>query len=235
MVGEKSGKDSAESNDHRGASDTVTHSQQRGELFARPDMRTDIGVSKKKNEQDAGLDAVSHNLAELHDISVMMGESLDAHNSKLDTIVSKTDKVNDTTLEVLLKSSQLIDRNSSVKPVFLGEFCFELHTGGYLSVQDEMLVIGPPIADLSTSFRCFKKGDIFALLCSRTMKFLATGYFTPVSVSGMQFNKATHMFLDLSGEFSGILMLSTNWGSGGWIKRNITVQGPFFWHETFKL
>ncbi|CAM9454123.1 unnamed protein product, partial [Ectocarpus fasciculatus] len=168
--------------------------------------------------QDQALDAVSKNLAELHHISLTMGESLDHQNQKLDTIAAKTDKVNDDTLQVLLKSSQLIDRHSSVVPMYLGEYCFELHTGGYLAVQDELLVIGPPMADLTTTFRCYSKGDnIFGMLSSRTMKYLSTGYFTPISVSGVQFNRAAQMHIDLSGEYNGMLMLSCNWGSGGWL------------------
>ena len=175
-------------------------------------------VSQRRREQDDALDAVSRNLTELHEISITMGESLDAQNDKLDSICTKTEKANDATLEVLIKSSQLVDRNSSIKPLFLGEYCFEIHTGGYLGVQDETLVIGAPIKELSTIFRCYRKGDIFALQNIRTLKFLATGYFTPASVCNLKFNKAAHIFLDLSGEYSGILMLSCNWGSGGWIK-----------------
>jgi hypothetical protein len=175
-------------------------------------------VSDKRRAQDAALDAVSRNLEEMHRISITMGESLDSQQHKLDSISDRTDRTNDATIEVLLKSSQLIERNSSIKPIYLGEYCFELHTGGFLSVQDEQLVIAPPIAEMSTTFRCFNKGDIFSMLSRRTMKFLATGYFTPITVSGMKFNSAAHMFLDLSGEFNGILMLSCNWGSGGWLK-----------------
>lgn len=176
-------------------------------------------LSVKRSAQDDALDAVSRNLAELHNISLVMGQSLESQNEKLDELAAKTDKVNDATLEVLLKSSQLIDRNSNVQPIFIGEFCFELHTGGYLSVLDEMLVIGAPIADLSSTFRCFSKGDnLFGLISARTMKFVAAGYFTPVTVSATQFNRAAQMFVDLSGEFNGILILSCNWGSGGWLK-----------------
>ena len=162
---------------------------------------------------------VSRNLAELHDISVVMGEALEAQNSKLDNLAEKTDQVNDATLEVLLKSSQLIDRNSTVVPEFLGEFCFEVHTGGYLAVQDEQLVIGAPIADLTTTFRCFSKGEnIFGMLSVRTMKYVAAGYLTPITVSGFKFNRAAQMYIDLSGEYNGVLVLSCNWGYGGWLK-----------------
>ena len=206
----------------------ATHMDQKHDLFTGSATTEDTAVNPKRKEQDQALDVVSRNLAELHHISVTMGESLDQQNQKLDTIAAKTDKVNDDTLQVLLKSSQLIDRHSSVVPLYLGEYCFELHTGGYLAVQDELLVISPPVADLSTTFRCFSKGEnIFGMLSSRTMKYLATGYFTPISVSGVQFNRAAQMHIDLSGEYNGMLMLSCNWGSGGWLKFSGTGSHDF--------
>lgn len=192
--------------------------QRRNDLLAGSTVSPVTGHAEKR-AQDEALEAVSRNLAELHDISVVMGESLEHQNIKLDRISAKAEMVTDATLEVLLKSSQLIDRNSSVKPLLLGEYSFELHTGGYLGVQDEILVIAPPVTDLTTTFRCFSKGDnIFGMLSARTMKFLATGYLTPITVSAVHFSRAAQLYVDLSGEYNGVLMLSCNWGSGGWLK-----------------
>lgn len=175
--------------------------------------------NKIEDPHDDALDLVSRHLSELHEISVTIGETLDKQNQQLDGISSKTERVTDATLEVLLKSSQLINRNSSVKAVFLGEYCFELQTGGYLGVQDEQLVIAPPLPDLTTKFRCFSKGEnIFGMMSCRTLKFVCTGYFTPVSCSATEFNRAGEMYLDLSGEYNGALMLSCNWGYGGWVR-----------------
>ena len=209
----------------------ITLTQNREVLFAQSAAApTNMSTpnNKKKQEQDEALDAVSRNLAELHSISLTLGESLDMQNGKLDTISTKTERVDDATLEVLVKSSQLIDRNSNETPILVGEYCFEIHTGGYLEVQDERLVIGAPIPNLSTTFRCYRKGDnIFGMVSCRTLKYIATGYFTPVSVSGLKFNSAAQIFLDLSGEYNGLLMLTCNWGSGGWLRFSGTTSSDF--------
>jgi hypothetical protein len=167
---------------------------------------------------DNSLNDVSRSLDELHRIGITMGETLDNHNVTLDRLNDKSEKVQDSTLEVLLKSSLLISSSSSSKCELLGDYCFNLHTGGFLAVTGDYLSLSS-VQDLSTTFRCFvKEQHIFGLQSLKTFKFMATGYFTPVSVHNSQFIKSSYCYLELNGEYSGIFMLNCNWGGGGWLK-----------------
>lgn len=177
-------------------------------------------TSSKLQAQDDALLEVSRSLGELHQIGISMGETLDSHNQSLDRLGSKTKALEESTLEVLLRSSQLISRSNGGHAEYLGEYRLEVTfpKRGFFGVVDDRLVIHSR-PDLSTAFRIFaKENHIFGLQSIMSLRYLATGTFVSISAHSFRFNKSAESYLDLSGDQTGIFFLDFNWGGGGWLK-----------------
>ena len=76
-------------------------------------------------------------VAQLHDISITMGEQLNRQNKALETIEELTEKVTDKSLYVTLRATQLSTRvKGKNEQVFIGKFQFiDCVRGKFLSVQ----------------------------------------------------------------------------------------------------
>jgi hypothetical protein len=198
---------------------TVRSSDRRSEQSQTGNKRELFSGTNTEAVNDDALTLVSRSLAELHDISLAMGESLDRQNQGLERLDQKTEKTHDDTIQVLLKSSLLIHYNKSSKPIMIGEYCFVVsHPGGYLGVSGDSICIVSHI-DLSSTFRCYIKDDnLYGLQSSLTFKFLSTGYFTAISYHESDLTKSSMCHIDMSGAETGIFMMDCNWGGGGWIK-----------------
>ncbi len=177
-------------------------------------------ASGKLQAQDDALLEVSRSLGELHQIGIAMGETLDSHNQSLDRLGAKTKALEESTLEVLLRSSQLISRSNGGNAEYLGEYRLEITfpRRGFLGVVDDKLVVHSR-EDLSTTFRVFvKENHIFGLQSVMSLRYLATGTFVSISAHSYRFNKSSESYVDLSGDQTGIFFLDCNWGRGGWLK-----------------
>jgi hypothetical protein len=189
-----------------------------------------LGLQSATTSQssDATLLEVSRSLDELHRIGVTMGESLEAQTATLDRISDKTDKVASSTLEVALRSAQMVSRSRSTPGELVGEFMFQAtYSKEYLAVDGETLIM-TRVSDLASTFRVYVKENlIFGIQSSKTLKFLSTGTFVPISAFAPEFTKHTECHLDLNAETTGLFFLSYNWGAGGWLKY-IDANSGFF-------
>lgn len=158
----------------------------------------------------------------LKTMSLIMREQLDTQKELLERIDDKTTTTHDRTLEVTLKAAQITTRSMRFKSGYVGRFQFiEPYTGRFLGTSksgDDNLILLPKV-NRSSFFLCFhKEGQLFALQNEKTLKFLGCTMLGQVKVCGASFGKYEELHLSLKGDPTGILILSRNWGGGGWIK-----------------
>jgi hypothetical protein len=178
-----------------------------------------LEVGNASYSSDATMLEVSRSLDELHRIGVTMGETLEAQTATLDRVSDKTDKVASSTLDVALRSAQLVSRSRGSMGELVGEFIFQAtYSKEFLAVDGDTLVMSR-VSDLASTFRVYVKENlIFGIQSSKTLRFLSTGTFVPISAYAPEFTKHTECHLDLNAETTGLFFLSYNWGAGGWLK-----------------
>ena len=155
-----------------------------------------------------------------------MGDTLQHQNKILDRVSDKVTCVNDTTITVTIKAAQLSHRIKGSKAKFFGIFQFKaIKTDKYLAVKDTFLILQER-CDRSTYFNCYLKEDTLVGIQNRkTLKFVGVTAWGSIRCSGEYFGKSEDCSLDLASEQSGLLFLSCNWGSGGWLKSSTEIDG----------
>lgn len=183
-------------------------------------------TSQQKTEQDAELEAILRSVQRLHGIGVEMGIALDAHNSTLDRLSCKLEQANEHTLAVLLKTSQLNQRARKTPATYQCPLTFiEVLSGSYLQANDDLLQLAPPSSALDRSmvFHYFTKEEhLYGLQNAKTLRFIGISLWGSVKVASTAFGSYEEVYIDIvSGrqpQGTGILLLSSNWGGGGWLK-----------------
>lgn len=169
---------------------------------------------------DKDLDEISHALESLRAVGFNLNEQLGQQNEQLDRIETATDKLNDNTLAVTLRTSKVSNRTSHDSGKCIGSFQF-------ISTENDMLLLGADgeylvltnSADTSTVFDVYLRYDTIVGLCNkRTGKFAGKTMWGGISIGGLYFGSMEEWYFDFSAEQSGLLCLSKNWGAGGWLK-----------------
>lgn len=181
------------------------------------------------SKDDEDILEISQSVQQMYDISVAMTQYLDNQNSSLERIQTKTEKIHEDTLAATLKSSRIIQRHDKTQGVDIGKFQFiDTVTGFYLCVENYCLELTDK-PKRSSYFQCYKRHDnLIGLQNCKTMKYLGTTYYGVVKVSGDYWGKMEDCWVNLTGAPSGILILSRNWGSGGWLKSKIHSDGTIY-------
>lgn len=111
-------------------------------------------VNKMNEEEEKQLEDISSMVAQLHDISITMGEQLNRQNKALETIEELTEKVTDKSLYVTLRATQLSTRvKGKNEQVFIGKFQFiDCVRGKFLSVQTPAPLPSSSLSSTSSSF-----------------------------------------------------------------------------------
>lgn len=160
-----------------------------------------VCCNKTNEEEEKQLQDISSIVAQLHDISVSMGEQLDRQTKALETVETLTEKVTDKSLYVTLRATQLSTRvKGKNEQIFIGKFQFiDCVRGKFLSVYtpvpvssvlsavpsssttmttavvDDVLVL-KSVPDKATFFNCFASSDgnrnIFGIQNEKTLKFI---------------------------------------------------------------
>ena len=179
-------------------------------------------ISMEVTEEEM-LSKLILSVSELCDIGVHMGNQIQEQNDCIDRIEEKTIRVTDETLAVTLRTAHLTQSiaNSSDEMVGMYQFRDEF-TGFYLSVENTDLVLVSK-EDLSTYFLCYKKlSTLYALQNAKTLKYLSSTPWGPIKCCGINFGRREECHLFNNDEQRGIYFLQANWGTGGWLKKNLT-------------
>eukprot|EP01036_Dinobryon_divergens_P026328 gene26328-34958_t len=173
-----------------------------------------VYYNKNNEEEEKQLQDISSIVAQLHDISVTMGEQLDRQTKALETVEELTEKVTDKSLYVTLRATQLSTRvKGKNEQIFIGKFQFiDCVRGKFLS----------SVPDKATFFNCFASSDgvrnIFGIQNEKTLKFIGCTMWGTVRCAASYFGTQEECFMEFNGEETGLLLLARNWGSGGWLK-----------------
>jgi hypothetical protein len=175
--------------------------------------------SKSLSHDDEQLLQISKAVDEIYRISVATGETLESHKSTVDRINTKTEIVSDKVLEATLKSARITSRRASSK--FLGRYQFiDLESSHFLCIRDDDCLHLTNRGDRSTMFDLFIKEDnVIGIQSVKTILFLGSTALGLLRVSGEYFGRYEECYVAVDGKPSGILLLSKNWGAGGWLKR----------------
>jgi hypothetical protein len=172
------------------------------------------------SDSDKDILELERAVVQLHEIGTTMGTYLENQQHSLDRINAKAEDVNDITLAATLKSSRIMQRYDRTEGTFLGQYQFvDIQSGKFLSVENQYLVL-TETPRRSSFYHCFLRQDtLIGIQNCKTFKFLGTTVIGNIKVSGEYWGKSEDCFVDLtSGQPTGILILSRNWGGGGWLK-----------------
>ena len=162
---------------------------------------------------------IERSVQQLHNMGMIMHEHLSSQTKTIERIQDKTERVLDATLEATLKSSRIIQQYNRQQGEYLGEYQFIADCGKYLCAEGQYLTLRIESAERSSYFRIYRRqAELIGIQNAKTLKFLGVTMFGSICVSGEYWGKMEDCFADLSGISTGILVLSRNWGSGGWIK-----------------
>lgn len=193
----------------------------------------EFGQKADKTKEEKELENLSSAVEVLHKMGLTLGEQLEQQNDKLDRIDDKTSQVTEHTLAVTLRASQLLRTNNKTLPSFIGTYQFiDVKYGRYLTISesDGVTLILSQAPDISSYFHCFvKEENLFGLLNEKTQKYLGCTVWGSIAVSGQYYGTHEECYLDFQGVFpsnegSGLLVLYRNWGAGGWLKLDSTVN-----------
>ena len=191
----------------------VTRADQSAELLHTNTSATDA----RKQQQDSDIEKLSNSITNLQDVSVIIGQTLAEHDEIADSLTDKTNDTNEYALSVTLRTAQLTQRSTGSKAVLMGEYKLKTMHSNYLSVFDENINLTPQF-NWSTVFRVYaKENHLYALQNVKTLKFLGLNFWGKVVATSTGFGKNQEMFIDLTAK-TGILLLASNWGNGGWLK-----------------
>lgn len=170
------------------------------------------------SEEDKLLDDISNAAAVLKQMGLSMGQQLVDQNEHLEKIEKKTDLVNDKTLAVSIKASQLTQKESK-KDRYHGTFQFMNVSNSFLLCANGDNLELTNSADPSTLFQVILRQDtIVGLRNERTGKYVGITMWGSIAVSGNYFGSQEECFMELTGNDTGILFIAKNWGAGGWLK-----------------
>lgn len=173
----------------------------------------------EKSEDDKDLEDISRAVSTLHRIGMTMTEHLDSNDTLLETIEDKTDKVNEKTLQVTLRSSQLVQRSNKSGPQLIGRYMFtEVTSGCFLAAIDGNMIMSSFKDDHVVFDVWVKENNLMGIQSVKSEKFIGATFWGSVEVSGNYFGKQEEIHIELDGRQTGLLFLSKNWGAGGWLR-----------------
>lgn len=178
-----------------------------------------LNNSSSRSTDDPEVSQLSKNVGELLSMSQVLGEQISSQKDTINRIDEKTNRVHDKTLAATLKTSQL-SKSGSSKPKFLGVYQFvEAGSAKYLSVLHEDIVLVKE-SDRSTYFNVYlKSGNLMGIQNIKTLRYIGVTMWGTVVCSGFKFGRYEECYVELDGRPSGLVVLSTNWGGGGYLKQ----------------
>lgn len=197
------------------ASQSATASRGQPPLFT---GTTQQQQPKTKFDQD--MDEISHALESLRAIGINLNEQLGDQLEQIDRIESATDRLNENTLAVTLRTTKVSNRTSHDNGKCIGSYQFvSMENGMLLLGADGEYLVLTNSADSSTVFDVYLRYDTIVGLCNkRTGKYVGKTMWGGISVGGLYFGSMEEWYFDFAGGESGLLCLSKNWGAGGWLK-----------------
>eukprot|EP01039_Chlorochromonas_danica_P001429 gene1429-1554_t len=181
-----------------------------------------------QSEEERALEELSRSVSDLHQMTITIGQALDASGNQISRIENQTEKLTDETLHASLRASKIMFTKGSTNHVEeAGRFQFVLPDGsGMLGVLEDKLVL-TPIAGRNCIFSCLmRNGLIIGLRSESSYKFVGCTIWGSIAVSGEYFGSQEELYVDINGNLGGMLFLARNLGAGGWLRADSVDRGP---------
>ena len=175
---------------------------------------------------DKGLEQLSSAIETLHNMSVDIGNKLESQASHVESITDRSSQLIDKALSLTIRTSKLVNNTNRLQSKFMGVFQFvDIETGLYLTVNGTSLVLSRA-TNLPSRFYCYaKENNLYGLKSEMFMKYIGTSIWGNIIVNADTCGSNEECYIDFNETTTGILMISRNWGSGGWIKRSNLADG----------
>jgi len=179
-----------------------------------------IRDNKSQNSSDKDLEELSSAVETLHSMSVDIGMKLESQAIQIENISERSSQVTDKALALTIQASKLVQSAKYVKSQFIGIYQFvDVETGLYLTANNTSLLLSRA-TNTPTRFYCYSKGNnIYGLKSEMFMKYIGTSIWGNIIVNSDACGANEECYIDFNDTTTGILMISRNWGSGGWLKR----------------
>ena len=231
-----------------GASSSMTSTSSRSNGAQGSGSRTEnrqvpieaLGPWQGDTAAEEGMDpmhGVLKGVEALHDMSLSLGQKIQANNDKIQDTERVLQSNEDQLLKATLRTAQLTQRNTRSVETLVGTFQF-IHTptGRYLAVADasDDLVLQDPVTgsggepvDRASLFFIYKKEQLLmGALNAKTHKWIGTTWLGDIKASGERFGRNEELYVDITGRPSGVYVLACNWYSGGWIRTPPVAEEP---------
>ena len=197
-------------------------------VFSNDDIRENtISISQSSkfySETDKDLEELSSAVETLHSMSMDIGTKLESQAAQIEHISERSAQLTDKALALTIQASKLVKNAAYVPLKFTGVYQFvDVTTGLYLTANGTSLLLSRA-TNLPTRFYCYSKGNnIYGLKSEMFMKYISTSsIWGNVNINSDTCGTHEECYIDFNDTTTGILMISRNWGSGGWLKRSPT-------------
>jgi len=196
-------------------------------VFSNDDIRENtISISqsfKSYSKTDKDLEELSSAVETLHSMSMDIGTKLESQAAQIEHISERSAQLTDKALALTIQASKLVKNAAYVPLKFIGVYQFvDVTTGLYLTANGTSLLLSRA-TNLPTRFYCYSKGNnIYGLKSEMFMKYISTSIWGNVNINSDTCGTHEECYIDFDDTTTGILMISRNWGSGGWLKRSPT-------------
>ena len=179
--------------------------------------------SKSYSKTDKDLEELSSAVETLHSMSMDIGTKLESQAAQIEHISERSAQLTDKALALTIQASKLVKNAAYVSSKFVGIYQFvDVTTGLYLTANGTSLLLSRA-TNLPTRFYCYSKGNnIYGLKSEMFMKYISTSIWGNVNINSDTCGIHEECYIDFNDTTTGILMISRNWGSGGWLKRSPT-------------
>lgn len=177
--------------------------------------------SKSYSKSDKDLEELSSAVETLHSMSMDIGMKLESQAAQIENISERSAQLTDKALALTIQASKLVQNAAYIHSKFTGIYQFvDVETGLYLTANGSSLLLSKA-TNLPTRFYCYSKGDnIYGLKSEMFMKYIGTSIWGKLIINSDTCGAHEECYIDFNEITTGILMISRNWGSGGWLKRS---------------
>jgi len=187
-------------------------------LFSKPPP---IKQTADVERQDAHLDFMAGNLAELNNIATSLSTTIAHQRHTLEKLDSKSENITEKTRQVTRRADRIIQRKAwtPTKATFDRYVTIRhLPTGQFLSVQLQHLVLVPYVKNDTAVFALYtRQGKTFGLKNKDSNKWIGQGMLGGLSCTAGSFGQRQEWEADDVESDTKLLCASVGWGAGGYL------------------
>ncbi|GAB9476683.1 hypothetical protein Gpo141_00013741 [Globisporangium polare] len=189
------------------------------ELGRRSSQTTQLVNQQSEDVHEEFLRALEPQLAELKEVSLALGNALDAQNSQLERMDQKVDIVQDGMKRVSIQAKKLTGSRLTVNYRFRCAFQ-EVGSGKFVRDLDGEASLSADIVIDGCTFRAYTLGDgteLWGFQSEKSSLFFGVNRYGNLKIRGEDFKSYEQFAIDHTKATTAIFCVSSFFGLGGWI------------------